>query len=155
MASQVKVGFHGVYPHKRRQRQRSCHRFRQCAGAVARMAEYRKITHSTEFRGEACHRSAKAAGGEDLQVKEPIACGDCASLNLHTTLAGMLRPTLIGDQVIEVRQPCQKRLLATPWVMKAFHRVSGCVKTEDKRLGEKAQCTRGSRLGENTAGTGV
>jgi len=33
--------------------------------------------------------------------------------------------------------------------------VSGCVKTEDKRLGEKAQCTRGSRLGENTAGTGV
>jgi hypothetical protein len=34
----------------------------------------------------------------------------------------MLSPTLIGDQVIEVRQPCQKRLLVTPRVMKAFHR---------------------------------
>src|ERR1700752_2179822 len=47
MASQVKVGFHGVYPQKRRQRQRSCRRFRRGAGAVERMAEYRKITRAS------------------------------------------------------------------------------------------------------------
>src|SRR5262252_8431233 len=47
MASQVKVGFHGVYPQKRRQRKRSCRRFRRCVGAVARIAEYRKITRAS------------------------------------------------------------------------------------------------------------
>jgi hypothetical protein len=33
----------------------------------------------------------------------------------------MLSPALIGDQVIEVRQSCQKRLLASARVMKPFH----------------------------------
>jgi hypothetical protein len=80
-----------------------------------------KIPHSTELRGGACHRSAKAFGGEDLQVEEPVACGDCASFHCHATLAGMLSPTLIGDQIMEVRQPCQKRLLAPARVMKPFH----------------------------------
>src|SRR5262249_6271924 len=47
MASQVKVGFHGVYPQKRCQRQRSCRRFRRCAGAVERIAEYRKIKRAS------------------------------------------------------------------------------------------------------------
>ena len=36
-----------MYPHKRRQRKRSCHRFRRCAGAVECMAEYRKITRAS------------------------------------------------------------------------------------------------------------
>jgi hypothetical protein len=76
-----------------------------------------KNPHSTELRGGACHRSAKASGGEDLQVEEPVACWDCASFHFHATLTCMLSPTLIGDQVIEVRQPCQKRLLAPPWMM--------------------------------------
>src|SRR5216683_8359344 len=47
MASQVKVAFHGVYPQKRRQRKRSCRRFRRCAGAVERIAEYRKIKRAS------------------------------------------------------------------------------------------------------------
>lgn len=36
-----------MYPHKRRQRKRSCRRFRRCAGAVERIAEYRKITRAS------------------------------------------------------------------------------------------------------------
>src|SRR5215510_454391 len=81
----------------------------------------KKRPHSTELRGAACHRSAKASGGEDLQVEEPVACWDFASFHFHATLAGMLSPTLIGDQVIEVRQPCKKRLLTAVWMVKRFH----------------------------------
>src|SRR5262249_42210694 len=33
----------------------------------------------------------------------------------------MLGAALIRDQVVEVRQPRQKRLLAAVWVMEAFH----------------------------------
>jgi hypothetical protein len=33
----------------------------------------------------------------------------------------MLGPTLVGDQVVQVRQSCEKRLLTAPWVMKPFH----------------------------------
>jgi hypothetical protein len=33
----------------------------------------------------------------------------------------MLSPTLIWDQVIEVRQPCQKRLLAPFGMMESLH----------------------------------
>jgi len=62
--------------------------------------EYKKISHSTELRGEVCHRSAKASGGEDLQVEKPVACGDCASFHFHPTVAGMLGPTLIRDEVV-------------------------------------------------------
>ena len=34
----------------------------------------------------------------------------------------MLSPTLRGDQGIEVRQPCEKRLVAPPWMMQPLHR---------------------------------
>jgi hypothetical protein len=33
----------------------------------------------------------------------------------------MLSPTLIRDQVIQMSQPCEKRLLAATRVMKPFH----------------------------------
>ena len=58
------------------------------------------FSHSTELRGGVCHRSAKASGGEDLQVEKPVACGDCASFHFHPTVAGMLGPTLIRDEVV-------------------------------------------------------
>ena len=48
-------------------------------------------------------------------------CGDCASFHFHPALPGMLGSTLIRDQVVEMRQPCQKRLLASLWMMKPFH----------------------------------
>jgi hypothetical protein len=59
-----------------------------------------KKPHSTELRGEVCHRSAKASGGEDLQVEKPVSCWDCASFHFHATVAGMLGPTLIRDEVV-------------------------------------------------------
>jgi hypothetical protein len=62
------------------------------------------FAHSIGFSGKGYHRSSKASRREDLQVEEPVACGDGASFDFHPTLAGMLSPTLIGDQVIEGRQ---------------------------------------------------
>jgi hypothetical protein len=56
--------------------------------------------------------SSKSPGAEDLEMQAPILRGDCATFHFSPTLPGMLRSTLRGDQVIEVRQPCQKRLLA-------------------------------------------
>src|SRR5262245_14331961 len=44
-------------------------------------------------------------------------CGYTPAFDFHATLASMLSPTLIGNQVIEVRQPCQKRLLAATGMM--------------------------------------
>jgi hypothetical protein len=37
-------------------------------------------------------------------------------------LAGMLGATLIGDQVIQMGQSCQKRLLTSTWMMELLHR---------------------------------
>ena len=75
---------------------------------------------STELRGGTCHRSAKAPGGEDLQVEEPVACWDCASFHFHATVAGMLGPTLIRDEVVQVGEPGEKRLLAATGMMESL-----------------------------------
>ena len=74
-----------------------------------------------KLRGGACHRSSKASRGEDLEVEEPVVCRYSSAFDFHPTLAGMLSPTLIGDQVIKVRQPCQKRLLAPFGMMESLH----------------------------------
>jgi hypothetical protein len=66
--------------------------------------------------------SAKASRRGDLEVEEPVACWYMPPFHFHATLPGMLRPTLIQDQVIEVRQSCKKRLLAPTRVMKPLHR---------------------------------
>ena len=62
----------------------------------------KSISHSTELRGEARHCSAKAPGGEDLEIQEPILRGDFATFHFYPTLPGMLGSTLIRDQVVEV-----------------------------------------------------
>ena len=80
------------------------------------------MAHSTDFSGKWYHRSSKASRREDLEVEEPVACGNCSSFHFHAALAGMLGPTLIGDQVVEVCQPCEKRLLAPFGMMEAFNR---------------------------------
>ena len=49
-------------------------------------------------------------------------CRYSSTFHFHATLASMLRPTLIGDQVVEVCQPREKRLLAPFGMMEAFHR---------------------------------
>ena len=69
-------------------------------------------THSIEFSGGVCHRSSKASRGEDLEIEQPVSCGDLSSFHFHATLAGMLGATLVGDQVVQVGQPREKRLLA-------------------------------------------
>src|SRR6516164_3085194 len=76
-----------------------------------------KMPHSPELRGKGCHHSAKASGGEDLQIKEPVRCRDASAFHFHATLAGMYGPTLIRDKVIQVGEPCEKRLVAPCGVM--------------------------------------
>src|SRR5262245_27781199 len=82
----------------------------------------RTMTHSTRFSGGVWYRSSKASGGEDLQIEEPVACRDCSSFHFHSTLARVLRPALIGDEVVQVGESREKRLLAPFGVMEAFHR---------------------------------
>ena len=66
-------------------------------------------------------RSSKASGREDLQGEPPVLCRESPAFHFHATLTRMLRSTLIRDEVVQVRQPRQKRLL-TPWgMMEAFH----------------------------------
>src|SRR5713101_7102855 len=81
-----------------------------------------EISHSTELRGGVCQSSSKAARREDLQIEQPILCWDFSSFYFYPTLTRMLGATLIRDQVVQVREPRQKRLLAATWVMKPFHR---------------------------------
>src|SRR5262244_84576 len=76
---------------------------------------------SIALRGRGGHCASQASRSEDLQVEHPVWCRDASAFHFHAPLAGMLRSTLIGDQVIEVRQPCQKRLLAAFGMMEAFH----------------------------------
>src|SRR5919198_5347668 len=81
----------------------------------------REKPHSTKLRGEACHCSAKTARSEDLQVEEPVSCWDCSSFHFHTTLARMLSATLIRDEVVQVGEPREKRLLAATGMMEPLH----------------------------------
>ena len=57
-----------------------------------------------------------------MEVEQPVACRDCASFHFHTTLPGMLGATLIWDQIVQVGEPREKRLLAPFGMMEAFHR---------------------------------
>ena len=56
-----------------------------------------------------------------MQVEEPVLCRQSSAFDFHPAPPGMLGPTLVGDQVVQVRQSCEKRLLTAPWVMKPFH----------------------------------
>src|SRR5262249_53736918 len=77
--------------------------------------------HSTRFSGKEYHCSSKASRREDLQVEEPVACRDGSSFHFHATLARVPSPTLIRDQVVQVGQPREKRLLAPLGMMEGFH----------------------------------
>src|SRR5262245_18294249 len=81
-----------------------------------------EMPHSIELCGEACPHSSEAAGGEDLDIEEPISGWDCSPLHFHATLAGMLSATLICNQVIEVRESREKRLWTATGRVKALHR---------------------------------
>jgi hypothetical protein len=51
----------------------------------------------------------KASGRENLEIQQPVACRDGTSFHFHPTVAGMLGTTLVGDQVVQMCQPSQKR----------------------------------------------
>src|SRR4030095_16433930 len=63
-----------------------------------RLAKTWEKPHSIEFSGGACHRSSKASRRENLEIEQPVACRDFASFDFHTTLPGMLGPTLVGHR---------------------------------------------------------
>jgi DDE domain len=68
-------------------------------------AAKREIPHSIGFSGGVCHRSSKASGSEDLEIEQPVACGDSASFDFHPTFAGVLGATLVWNQVVQMCQP--------------------------------------------------
>ena len=57
-----------------------------------------------------------------MEVEQPVACGDFPTFDFHPTLAGVLGAALIRYEVLQVRQPREKRLWAPFGVMEAFHR---------------------------------
>src|SRR5919198_6148744 len=77
--------------------------------------------HSTQFSGGVHHCSSKTSGGENLEVQQPVSCWDYSSLDFHPALPRMLGATLIGDQVVQVGEPREKRLLAPVGMMEVFH----------------------------------
>src|SRR5439155_25193251 len=84
--------------------------------------DMQKSPHSIAFSGGVCPRSSKASRGEDLEIEEPVLCRYSSAFDFHATLASVLGPTLIRHQVVQVRQPREKGLLAAAWMMKPFHR---------------------------------
>jgi hypothetical protein len=56
-----------------------------------------------------------------LYIEEPVRGGYSSTFHLHPTLPGMLGSTLIRYQIIQVREPRQKRLLTATWMVKPFH----------------------------------
>ena len=56
-----------------------------------------------------------------MQIEEPVACRYAPAFHFHAASTGMLGPTLIGDQVVEVREPGEKRLLTAVGMVKRFH----------------------------------
>src|SRR5438046_560184 len=60
---------------------------------------------------ECFSRSLKASRGEDLEIEELVSGRYASAFYFHATLTCMLSAALIGDEVVQVRQPRQERLL--------------------------------------------
>jgi hypothetical protein len=58
-----------------------------------------------------------------LDIEEPVAGRYTSAFHFRATLASMLGPTLIGDEVVQVREAGEKRLLAATGMMEALHRA--------------------------------
>jgi hypothetical protein len=88
-----------------------------------------------------CPRLSNASGSEDLEIEEPISCGDCTSFHLHPTLPSMLGTTLAGHQVVQMCEPSQERLLAAFGMMESLHHeqlpVDGVVGLIQQRAGHR------------------
>jgi hypothetical protein len=54
----------------------------------------------------------------DLQIEEPVGGEYASAFDFHATVTRMLGPTLIRDEVIQVRESHQKRLLTATGMVK-------------------------------------
>ena len=72
---------------------------------------------------------------------------DSPPCDFHAPLAGVLGPTLRGDQVIQVREPRAQALLAATWVMEAWHGAQ-CPPDGVKRLVQQRPRRRHPRVVE-------
>src|SRR5215475_10400817 len=82
----------------------------------------RKLHIPPDLGVERIRRSLRASGREDLQIEEPVYGGDSPALHVHATLPRMHGPALVGDEVVEVREPWEERLLATTGMVEPLHR---------------------------------
>ena len=85
-------------------------------------ARHLTTPHSIGFSGRVCPRSSKASRGEDLEIEEPVCSGYSSAFHFYATLPGMHSPTLIRDEVVQMREPREKRLLVATGMMEPFHR---------------------------------
>jgi hypothetical protein len=58
---------------------------------------------------------------EDLQIEQPVSCRYSPSFHFYATRPGMLSPALLGDQVVQVCWPREKRLLVATGMMEPLH----------------------------------
>ena len=56
-----------------------------------------------------------------MEVEHPVGCGDSPAFYFHSALPRMPGSTLIGNQVIQVRQAGEKRRLTPTWMVEPFH----------------------------------
>jgi hypothetical protein len=88
-----------------------------------------------------CRRTLIASGSEDLQVEHPVCGGQSPAFHFHPTLARVQGPALVRDQVVQVCQAGEKRLLIAVWMVKRFHHeqlpVHGVVGLVSQRTGRR------------------
>src|SRR5499427_10865645 len=68
-----------------------------------------------------CRRTLIASRREDLQVEHPVRCRDASTFDFYPTQPCVLGAPLIRNQVVQMRQACEKRRLAPARVMEALH----------------------------------
>ena len=56
-----------------------------------------------------------------MDIEEPVAGRYLSTFYFHATLTRMLGSTLIRNEIVQVCEPRQKRLLAPARMMEAFH----------------------------------
>jgi hypothetical protein len=55
-----------------------------------------------------------------VEIEEPVACRYSSACHFHAASPGMLGPTLLWSQVIEVRAPGEQRLLTAVGMVNRF-----------------------------------
>ena len=82
-----------------------------------------KNPHSIGFSGKGYHRSSKASRRKDLQVEEPVACGNCASFPLPRHIGRHAWPDADrGPGCRGVPAPVRNACWLPFGMMEAFHR---------------------------------